>query len=58
MVLTLRLLLAALGLVAVCICLSILLYGPADTANSFEALFNALTGLKLSGHRRVAAYDG
>jgi len=25
--------------------LSILLYGPADTANSFEALFNALTGL-------------
>jgi hypothetical protein len=45
MVLTLRLLLAALGLVAVCICLSILLYGPADTANSFEALFNALTGL-------------
>jgi hypothetical protein len=39
------LLLAALGLVAVCICLSILLYGPADTANSFEALFNALTGL-------------
>jgi alcohol dehydrogenase class IV len=42
MVLTLRLLLAALGLVAVCICLSILLYGPADTANGFEALFNAL----------------
>jgi hypothetical protein len=45
MVLTLRLLLAALGLAAVCICLSILLYGPANTASSFEALFNALTGL-------------
>jgi hypothetical protein len=45
MVLTLRSLLAALGLAAVCICLSILLYGPANTANSFEALFNALTGL-------------
>jgi hypothetical protein len=45
MVLTLRLLLALLGLAAVCICLSILFYGPANTADSFEALFNVLVGL-------------
>ena len=45
MVLTLRLMLALLGFAAVCICLSIMFFGPANTANSFETLFNFVTGL-------------
>jgi uncharacterized membrane protein len=45
MVIVLRLLLALLGFAAVCIGLLVMIYGPANAANSSEALFNALTGL-------------
>jgi hypothetical protein len=41
---TLRVLYALLGTVAVVICLSIIILGPAVTAASSEAVFDALTG--------------
>jgi hypothetical protein len=44
MILALRILNAILGLAAVAICLSVVVYGPANTANSSETLFDTLTG--------------
>ena len=44
MILALRILNAILGLAAVAICLSIVVYGPANTANFSETLFDTLTG--------------
>jgi len=44
MILTLRLLHAALGAVAIGICLSIIFLGATVTANFFETLFDALIG--------------
>ena len=46
MIATLRLLHIVLGVVAVAICLSIVTLGPAATASSSEALFDALTGTR------------
>lgn len=47
MILALRVLHAVLGLAAVGICVSILVFGPTATAHFSETQFNALTG---SGH--------
>lgn len=53
MIATLRVLYALLGAVAVAICLSILVVGPAATAASSEALFDVLTG---TSHPKTGAW--
>src|SRR5215470_4484486 len=53
MIATLRVLYALLGVVAVAICLSILILGPATTAGSSETLFDTLTG---SSHPKTGAW--
>jgi hypothetical protein len=46
MIATLRLLHIVLGVVAVAICLSIVILGPAATGSASEAMFDALSGTK------------
>ena len=53
MIATLRVLYVLLGLVAIGICLSIVVFGPAATADASEALFDALTG---TNHPKTGAW--
>jgi hypothetical protein len=53
MIATLRVLYALLGVVAVGICLSIVVLGPAATAGASEALFDALAG---TNHPKTGAW--